>query len=171
MNTESPMNQQIIPGDLQAEQSTPGLEINNEISTYLNNAGKWTKFLSIVGFVGMGFMVMGGIVLSIVMAFIPSSETADMPFPASLLGLIYVILGSVYFIPLLYLLRFSNSIHQALRLKNQQQLTTAFLNLKKHYKFIGIMMIVMLGLYALLFAIVIIAGLFTGITNMPGIAA
>lgn len=171
MNTENKKNEQLTTSEPQQEQSTPTLEINNEINQHLNNAGKWSKFLAIVGFVGMGFMVMAGIVFSIIMAFIPSSETADMPFPAFLIGLIYIIMGGVYFFPILYLFRFSNDIHQALRLKKQDQLTSAFFNLKKHYKFIGIMMIVILGLYALIFAIAIIAALFTGIGNMPGIAA
>lgn len=170
MNTENPIEEELTPKEPHTNESLASLEINNEIGQHLNNAGKWTKFLSILGFVAMGFMVMGGIVLSIVMMFIPSGETANMPFPTFLLGLTYVIIGAVYFFPLLYLFRFSNSIHQALRLKNQNQLTSAFFNLKKHYKFIGILMIVFLGLYILIFAIVIIAGLFSGIANMPGIA-
>lgn len=141
------------------------LEITGDINVHLTDAGKWASFLSILGFVFIGLIVMGGFVMSIVFAFMPGPALGSnhfFPFPAFLIGLIYLVMGAVYFLPILYLFRFSSRIKQALKYKNQERLSSAFMNLKAHYRFIGILMIVVLALYAIMFVVMLFAGLFAG---------
>jgi predicted RND superfamily exporter protein len=69
----------------------------------------------------------------------------------AVLGVVYILLAVLYFFPCLYLLRFSNHMKVALATEDQTRLTTAFENLKSVFKFIGVLTIVILGIYVLAF--------------------
>ena len=62
-----------------------------EINNYLMEAAKWGKFLAIMGFIGIGLMVLAAF---IVMAFTSSlGDVAGMAgFPAGALGLVYIVI-------------------------------------------------------------------------------
>ncbi len=72
-------------------------------------------------------------------------------FPISWLGGIYLVFTGVYFFLVLYLYKFSHATPIALEGKNRGDLKFAFLNLKSHYRFMGILVIIILSLYALIF--------------------
>jgi len=116
---------------------------------YLDETRKWAAFIAIMLFIFTGLMVMVGLVVAAVLS---SSEEMKslIPFGSSWVGFFYVILGAVYLLPAIYLFNFSTHAAKGLRQANQDHLNLAFKNLKSHYKFIGIFLIVMLGLYALL---------------------
>jgi hypothetical protein len=166
MNIENP-NNRILHDNAQTGSVTTNLEITNDIGKYLHETGKWSKFLSILGFIGMGLLVLAGLVFSLVMSFIPMGSE-EMPFPSFVFGLIYLITGAVYFVPILYLFRFSNGIQQAVSRKNQNQLVNAFLNLRKHYRFVGILMIIFLSVYMLILLAAIVAGILSGVGGVTG---
>lgn len=117
------------------------LEIQAE--AYLRETGKWAKFLAIVGFIIMGFMAIG----AIVMFAISGSMGSLMPFPMWIIGFIYLLIAVVYCFPIYYLLQFSNKAKAALYIRSSQTLTESMEYLKSHYKFMGILMIVLLALY------------------------
>jgi len=148
------------------------LEITTEIGEQLKRAGGWAMFLSILGFVAVGFMVMAGVVVSIVFAALPGDLTNALPFPSFLLGLIYLVFAAVYLIPVLYLFRFSNGIKKAVQQSDQDQLGKAFTNLKAHYRFFGILTIAMIVLYFVFLFVMIFAGFFAGMASgFPGLHA
>ena len=125
------------------------LLINSISQDNLNSAAKWGKFLAIVGFVFIGLMVLVGIIVQS----LPSSLTSyGYGNPVlKYIGIIYLILGIVLFFPCLYLLKFSNKMQEAIRSSNQESLDNAFINLKAMFKFYGIVTIVILCFYALIF--------------------
>ncbi len=163
MNTENqePLNPQTENENPQPVVTT--LEISKDAAYQLDEAGKWGRFLAIIGFVFLGLIVMIGFIVSIVFSVLPKTAAGPIPFPGFLIGLIYLVMGVVYFFPVLFLYRFASGIKPALHLKDQNRLVKAFQNLKAHYRFIGILMIVGLVLYALMFVILIFTGIFTGI--------
>jgi len=108
--------------------------------SYLLETAKWAKFLSILGFIGMGFMVIGGLFASVAMSRFGGSQSL-------LIGVMYIVMAAIYFFPILYLYKFSNDLKEALNRNNSSQLELALGNLKSHYKFIGILTIVLLGIY------------------------
>ena len=132
--------------DTMIQEGGSGLELQSGAIEYLREIRKWAKFLSIVGFIGIGFMLLAGIVVSISFSQFDTSDLGS-PFPTSLLGLIYVVMAAIYFFPVLYLFRFSQRMKVALNTNNSEALKQSFMNLKSHYKFMGIMMIVMFALY------------------------
>ncbi len=169
MITENQEIESIQPEGKSDTQDAASLELTGEIKKYMDDAGKWGKFLAILGFICMALISIAGIAMSIIFSFIPTSATNAFPFPPFFIGLLYLVMGAVYFFPTLYLYRFSNSIRQSLMFKNQGEFTKAFFNLKAFYRFIGILTIVILALYPILIIGMIIVGMFSGFSNSFGV--
>jgi len=133
--------------------------LSNEIKGYLKETSKWAKFIAILGFVGVGFMIIGAISVGIFMSSM-SSEFSDsgMPFPPALLSLVYLIMAAVMAVPIYFLYQFATKMQRALRTSNAQILTESFKNLKSHYKFYGILMAIFIGFYLIILIIAILGG-------------
>jgi|SRR5690606_27013447 len=130
------------------------LEVNSEIKGFLNEISTWSYFLSILGFVGIGLMVVFGIFFGTIMSFSLGGANPYQNLGASSMGyfgLIYVVIGLLYFFPVYYLFVFSKKMKSALKANNHNDFTTAFSNLKSHYKFIGIFTIIIISIYVLIF--------------------
>lgn len=135
------------------------LNLQPAILGFLKETSTWTYFLSILGFVGIGLMVLGGFFFSVAMSLMPGGNPYEgLDIDMSYFGLIYIVMALFYFFPVLYLFNFSRKMKSALISNNNEQLTAAFSNLKSHYKFIGIFTIVIISLYVLIFVFAIIAG-------------
>ena len=129
------------------------LNFSNKIVDSLKEISTWSYFLSIIGFIGIGFMVIFGALFLTILGSMPNNPYEEIGISMGYFGLIYVFIGLIYFFPVLYLFNFSRKMKRALSLKNNDDLSSAFDNLKSHYKFIGIFTIVIISLYALMFII------------------
>lgn len=116
---------------------------------FLKETAKWTKFLAILGFVGIGFMVLG----SLVMLFAPSSlmSNGDFPFGGKIfMMLLYLAFAVLYYFPISYLYQFSENTKKAIENNDNNAIRDAFEFLKSHYKFMGILTIILLSFYAIM---------------------
>ena len=116
---------------------------------FLKETAKWTKFLAILGFVGIGLMVLG----SLVMLFAPSSlmSNGDFPFGGKIfMMLLYLAFAVLYYFPISYLYQFSENTKKAIENNDNNAIRDAFEFLKSHYKFIGILTIILLAFYAII---------------------
>tara|TARA_R110001583_G_C5416188_1_gene387331 strand:- start:58 stop:507 length:450 start_codon:yes stop_codon:yes gene_type:complete len=120
------------------------LEIQAEV--YLRETRKWTKFFAILGFIFIGLMALGSIGMFAASNYI----SAFTPVPMAGVGFLYLVIIGLYFFPIYYLLQFSNKAKEALISRSSQTLTEAMKYIKSHYKFVGIMTIVMLALYPII---------------------
>jgi len=129
-----------------------GINLSPEIKDYLKETAKWAMLISIVGFFFIGLMVIGSIAMGFIFGAMSSEMPGlnDFPFPPALLSIVYLLFSLIGFIPILYLFRFATKMKSALQQNNDAVLSDAFRNLKSHYKFYGIFIIVMLALYLLL---------------------
>ncbi len=119
------------------------LSVSPAASGYLNETGRWAKFLAVIGFIFVGLLVIFGLFAGTIF----SSLGSPVPFPGFMMGLIYIAMGILYFFPLYYLFRFATRLKGALTTKSARELESAFENLKSHYKFIAVLMIIVLGIY------------------------
>jgi hypothetical protein len=132
---------------------------------YLQVVRKWAKFIAIFMFVMIGFMVLAGIFMGFALSALSSlSNQSPMPFPPGLFSVIYLVMAVIYFFPVLYLYRFAEHLGQALMIGSSDELATSFSYLKKHYNFIGILMIVSL----IVMVLSVIAGVIIGFTGILG---
>lgn len=138
------------------------LSLNDTMINVLSITSKWTKFLSILGFVMCGFLALFGFFyVSVMTSF---SKLSNQAFPVNdqlekmsgVFIVIYLIVAVIYFFPAYYLFQFSTKLQNALKSYDNEILESAFTYLKSHYKFIGILVIIGLSFYTLVF---LIAGL------------
>lgn len=142
------------------------LQLNESAKGYLKETAKWAYFISILGFIGIGFIVLIAIFAGAIFTTIGSVMPRDMGSFGSSLGIfmtiVYLLIAGLYFFPVYYLNKFATNAKMALRDNNSRSLAASFEYLKSHYKFIGIMALVILCLYGLIFLFIIITALMTG---------
>ncbi len=124
---------------MDANEQDGSLKLQQSSVEHLMEIRKWTMFLSIVGFIFIG---LGAIVL---------------PFWGLIVGNIgefgyfaltpAVLMLVIYFFPIYYLYKFSSNAKQAERTLDSVAYDDAFRYLKKHYRFVGIFLIVVLAIY------------------------
>ena len=121
---------------------------------------RWTKFISIVMFIGLGLGVLGAIAMML-----GSSAFDNLGYGALGIGMgfFYLLMVALYFYPIYALYKFSELIKPAIRTANQQQFNDAFAYLKGHYKFFGILLIIVIALYGLVF---IFAGIGAAVSGL-----
>lgn len=142
--------------------SNPQLFLDADSKEFLLETSKWAKFIAILGFIGIALMVLMAIFVSLFfnLSGLSSNTAADtFGFGTGFLGLIYLVLAALYFFPILYLYRFSDQIKKSILDSDQLLLSSALEHLKKHYKFIGIIAIAIIALYAVLFLIAMFGGI------------
>lgn len=141
------------------------MQITPEAVSFLATTAKWTKFLAIIGFIFSGFLILAGLVIALFFGtFSQEMENTDMMayFTSGSIGIVYIIIAAIYVLPVLYLNNFSNGMSRAVRSGSTERLTYALHNLKRFFKFIGLLMIVMLVIYL----IAIVSGLGAGMYLM-----
>ena len=138
------------------------LKLTNESLGYLNETRKWTMFFAILGFIGIGFLAIAFIIMAIIG--IIGGVMGNMGSAIFVvLAVVYLIIGVLYFFPVLYLLKFSTNMKTAIEQTKQSNLVSAFEYLKSHYKFLGIFTIALFGLYlvaGIIFGIIAVATAF-----------
>jgi hypothetical protein len=145
-------NYQIIDGIVHEKS---GIPVTEQIKAYLAEIRTWAFMLAILGFVSIGFMVLLALFLPSVLTN-SSGITAPPAGTKAVLSFVYILIATLYFFPVLYLLNFSRKLKLALQNNDSLALSTAFQFLKRHFKFIGIVLIVFISIYVLIILIAIL---------------
>ena len=130
------------------------LSLTKNATAFLLEAAKWGHFLAILGFFLVGLMVLIGLFAGTLLSLLP--ETTGLPVAGiggGMIGIIYTVMGALYFFPALFLYKFSTKMKAAVKSYNDQELESALENLKSQYKFIGVMAIITISLYILMFVV------------------
>ena len=146
-----------------------GLGIDTNSKAHLSEAARWAKFLAIVGFVVCGLVLVVGIfagsIFSSMTRGFRDSGFGDMPMGSgfgTMMAVIYIGIALLYFFPCLFLFRFATLMKTAIATDEQQTLNTSFQNLKKMFRFVGILTIIILSFYVLVLLVAIIGGVSMG---------
>lgn len=134
------------------------LGISDRANLYLKEAARWARFLAIFGFVIMAVVVLAGIGLTTYFSALMASEFGAMG--GAILPVIYILFSLLYFFPCLYLFRFASKTRAAVLSSDAALLEAGLKNLKAFFRYMGILLIVVLAFYALAFVIALIAASF-----------
>ncbi|TDW47192.1 hypothetical protein EV144_105210 [Flavobacterium sp. 270] len=138
------------------------LQLNQTAKDFLKETAKWAYFLSILGFILIGFLVIiavfAGTFLASMGSIVPGMGGMGGSF-GLVMGILYFGIAALYFFPVYYLFKFASNTKAAFRDNDSEALTNSLGYLKSHYKFIGIMTVVILGFYVLMIVLMFLGAL------------
>ncbi len=141
----------------QQEQNTP-MMLNNQMKKHLYETAKWTNFLSLVGLVGIAILMV--LSIAIIGGFISLGEELSAQISRALIGVIYFLITALYAYPTIRLLQFSRNLKRGLLENDEDIVTTSFQNLKSVFKFLGILTLILICIYAFIFLMAIVSKAF-----------
>ena len=135
------------------------LEIDEEAKSNLLEMSRWTKFLSIIGFIFIGLIIVAGILFGVMISTLYSNMGSNLFAGMGTTGIIilYVVIGAIYFYPTYALLKYSTNMKAALNTADKARFNTAIYHLKNVFKYIGILLIIILVLYGVVIIFALIA--------------
>lgn len=139
--------------NITTESAQPRILELDYVQGLLTTTSRWSKFLGIIGFIACGFVVIGA--LSLFALGNNLSNMEGMPYSTfmsgGILGSIYLLAGLLYFFPSLYLYQYAEKLQNAVRSQDENQLVLALAKNKAFFRFVGIMVVVTLIMYFLMF--------------------
>lgn len=125
---------------------------------YLDSGARWARFLAIVGYVGIGLLVLAALFIIVAGATISRSARMYGPeIPFALMGFGYIVMAVLYFFPVHYMYNFATKAREAFTRRDPKGLEESMRYMHMHYQFLGILAIIGLSLYGLMLLIGIIA--------------
>lgn len=122
------------------------ITINVDIKKHLLETAQWSKFLAVFCYIGMAFFLCMGLIMFIGFPFM---ESYLKNVPLYLFGIGYMVLGIIYYFPSTFMYKFAKQIKQGVLNDDETILSDGFNNLKKLYRFSGIMAIALLSFCAI----------------------
>jgi hypothetical protein len=139
-----------------AATAQPGVGVSPNSVELLRQTRPWVMFLSILMFIGSGFMLLGGIAMMGMGATLGGRGAGA--FPGMILGAIYLPLAFVYIYPAVKLWSYASAIGRLNNSRMTEDLESALGHQKSFWKFCGILTIVLIALYIVFFLIAIVGG-------------
>lgn len=124
------------------------MQLSDQAKKHLLEASKWANFIAIVGFIAIGLLIIMSFSIGAILANLPEGSLGGLP--PKFFSFFYLIAAGIYFIPVFFLFQFAQKTKQALIEDDHNLLTFGLKKLKSHYKFIGILFIVLIALYLFL---------------------
>jgi len=124
----------------------------------MRQTARWARFLAIVGFVMIGLMVLLGVFMGSLFARLGAmqNEMTGMPAPIGMEALgttytvMFLLIGALYFVPTLLLFQFATRTLRALGpVFDPLTFSNGLQAQRRLYKFMGILMIIVLSLYGI----------------------
>ena len=141
-------------------------EVNNNLGIdiqsieYLRVAGKWAKFLAIIGFIVIGLLVLFSLFAGALFSFLGAG--LPMGFPGYLITLFYLIGAAIALPPSIFLFKFSVKIKNAIQFNKNDELRDSLKNLKSYFMYNGIIAIIVISIYVIAFISMIAGAMMVG---------
>ena len=138
---------------MENQQEFKKIELEEDSLRDLDKTRKWAMFIAILGFIGLGLMLIIGIGTAIFLSVFKSETIPDAASWGFLPGAIMIVFCVIYFFPILYLYRFSKHTGIAVSTIDKSQMQQAIRYLRKFYVYMGILLIIMLVVYFVAFIV------------------
>lgn len=153
---------------MEETQTLFSLRIDPVTKLHLGETARWARFLAVFGIIVLclitaasifGITVMDQLIGRMNLNSGSDYYVSDFSNPARIaMAFSTIVMFVIGIFPLIYLLRFANKMKTALAGNNQEALNISFQNLKRYFRYLGIIIIIFLIIYALFFVIAIIGG-------------
>jgi hypothetical protein len=127
----------------------------------LKESAKWCLFIAIIGFIGLGFLILIAIFMAINVNSLPDNFAENSSFVnmKAYISIVYVLLAALYFPFVYYLYKYASDMKLGIASQNTATISEALVSLKAHHKFLGVSIIVLMSIY--IFMIVGVIVMFT----------
>lgn len=140
------MEEQILQQNPQEEE---GLRIPEKTISGLNETRRWAMFMSILGFIVSGLLLLAALFIGSFMSFVPE-EAYNAPFSKHLFPVLYLIGAFINFIIALFLYKFSSKTKDAIHWRKPELMHKALNNMKLFWRWVGI--------FTILYIVMMLAG-------------
>lgn len=130
---------------------SPQIILDETAIDHLRIARKWSNFLSILAIAIIGIMLVAMAGILIMASRFPQDELVRFTALAQMLPLAFMMV--IYGIPIYYLYQFGKYSRIAINNYDSEAISLAFKYLKLHYRFMGILVIVVLVFYLVAIAV------------------
>ena len=100
---------------------TRKIEIEQDTLKDLDTTRKWTMFLAILGFIGIGIIVIVGLLAGVFLT-VFKTKAGGIGISEGLIFAFVLLAAVIYFFPVLYLFRFSKHTSHAVKTLDKQEL-------------------------------------------------
>ncbi len=121
----------------------------------------WVRLCSVLGFIGAGFMIIAGLLMITTgaMAGLSSQQSAGLAGLPVVMGIVYIAMSLLYLFPSLKLWQYGSAIVRLMSSNSTADLEAALDQQRAFWKFVGIMMIIMIAITLLAMVGGILAGI------------
>jgi len=135
---------------------------------YMLASTRWAKFLSILGFVVAGFLLIFSLslssILSLAATFNPAGGAGLAGVPIFFLSAFYIGMSVIYFMIALYMYNFATKTQRGILKRDEYSMEAGFKALKSQLTLMGVMAVIGLALFALIIVIAIIVGIASAVS-------
>jgi len=139
----------------------PQLIVTENMRSYLYDMAGWTKFLGIIGFIFSGLMIIMAVGMGAIFSTFSQMPGMEMygGLGSGVFTFIMVLYALLFLYPSLMLFSYAVKAKQGVLYADQLSLETGIRKLKSFFKFYGIMMIIVIAFYILIFLFAIVGGM------------
>jgi hypothetical protein len=134
------------------------LWISEDIRSYIYDTAKWTKFLSVVGFVFSAMIALSAFGTAAFLGTLAKVSPGNplVQIGSTVLTVVYLLIALLQFYPSFLLFKFSSAATLAVLYADQTSLSVAMSKMKSFFKFWGVITIVFISFYILMMVTVIL---------------
>jgi len=145
------------PPGRQVGSSAPGQRRDQPTVTanmvqYLDQTRPWVRFLSVLMFIGLGFMILGALFVLV------AGASMSKGMPTALLSVVYLLLAGLYAPPAVFLWKYATAI-KSMDQRQAGGMEEALQAQKSFWRYIGILSLVVMIIYAIGLAVVVVVGI------------
>lgn len=132
--------------------TSPNTQVSEVAVDMLRRTKGWVRFLSILGFILAALMIMGGLA-------VVAAGSRMGPGLGAGVGIVYIIFSILYIYPCIKLWQYGTSIANLMTSRSSIDLETALDKQRGFWKFVGVMAIIVISIYVLIFLFAFIIGI------------
>jgi hypothetical protein len=125
------------------------------MAEHLRATKPWVRLISVIMFISVGLMFLGGLG----MMFIPTSAGMRGAGIGPLVGIFYFVFGALYLVPAYFLHQYASFIEDFLQGGGDSAMENALGSQKSFWRFVGILTLVIICIYALIFVFAILGAM------------
>lgn len=145
-------------GDYRSSYPTATSQVSPGIIQALAGTKPWVRLCSVMGFIGAGFMIIGGLMMMAGGAIggMSNSGLRGMGWVQTFMGAIYIVMSLMYLFPAVKLWKYGSAILRLMSTQSPGDLEQALEQQRGFWKFVGIVVLISLAMMLLGIVIAVI---------------